>query len=312
VHVTHPEVPGWAFSERHAQRLAQALPGMTCHLCTDRESFHALLPEAQVAFVWSFHQDEFALAPRLRVLATPAAGRDYFRVSPPEGVTLLYGRFHGRIMGETALGMLLGMSRGLLPAVTTYAADPWPRVRLAQSLRPLRGTHAVILGFGHIGRWIGDMLRPFAVRITGVRRREPSAERLPGFGPEDRVVSVSRLDSILPQADHLVLTLPADASTDSLLDARRLALLPAHATLINLGRGNALDETALIAALRNGRLAGACLDVFAREPLPASSPLRSCPNLWLFPHSSAISPDYLDLFVDDFADQFRAWLRQSG
>jgi phosphoglycerate dehydrogenase-like enzyme len=215
-------------------------------------------------------------------------------------------------MGETAVGMLLAMSRGLLPAVTTYALDSWPRGDLAKAMRPLHGAHVVILGFGRIGRWIGRLLKPLAVRVTGVRRTEAPGDLPPGFDARDRVVSARHLDDILPQADHLVITLPADASTDNLMDARRLALLPPHATLINLGRGNALDEAALIDALRGGRLAGACLDVFRVEPLPADSPLRSCPSLWLFPHASAISPDYLDLFVQDFASQFREWLRASG
>lgn len=304
VHITHPHVPAWGFTVDHARRLAGAVPGFRCRLCTTREAFHAALPEAQAALVWTFCQEEFALAPRLRVLATPAAGRDYFAVSAPAGVTLLYGRFHGRIMAETAVGMLLAMVRGLLPAVTTHAADPWPRAALAQVVRPLRGSHAVVLGFGHIGSWVGRMLVPFGVRVTGIRRRPPPGGMPPsGFGLADRVLPVDALDAVLPAADHLVLTLPAGPGTDDLIDARRLALLPPHATVINLGRGNALDEGALAEALRGGRLAGACLDVFRAEPLPADSPLRSCPRLWLFPHSSAISPDYLDLFVDDLAAQ---------
>jgi len=278
---------------------------MVCRLCAGRDAFRKVLPEAHAALVWTFHQEEFALAPRLRLVATPAAGRDYFSVSPPPGVVMFHGQFHGQIMAETAVGMLLAMVRGLLPAVTTHAADPWPRGQLAGCLRPLRGSHVVVLGFGHIGGWVGRMLVPFGARVTGIRRRS-SPDGVPsGLGPAGRVLPVALLDEVLPSADHLVMTLPADASTDDLIDARRLALLPPQATVINLGRGNALDETALVAALHSGRLGGACLDVFRVEPLPADSPLRSCPRLWRFPHSSAISPDYLDLFVDDLVAQFR-------
>lgn len=305
VHLTHPDVPAWVFAERHAARLAQAVPGVICRICPDRACFRAALPDAHAALVWSFRQEEFSLAPRLRLVATPAAGRDYFRVEPPPGVSILYGRFHGRIMAETALGMLLGMTRGLLPAVSTYAGDPWPRRRLAAEMRPLRGAHVVILGFGRIGQSVGRLLKAFPARVTGVRRSDPPGELPEGFAPGDRVVSAARLDDVLPEADHLVMTLPADPSTDGLMDARRLALLPPHATVTNLGRGNALDEEALAAALRQGRLAGACLDVFRVEPLTADSPLRGCPRLWTFPHASAISPDYMDLFVGDLACQIR-------
>lgn len=305
VHLTHPQVPAWCFGERQARRLEAAWPGVICRICADRAAFRGALAEAQAAFVWSFQQDDFAHAPALRLVATPAAGRDYFNVVPPPGVRLLYGRFHGRIMGETAAAMILAMVRGLLPAVTTYRDDPWPRAPLAPCLRPLRGAHVVILGFGQIGRRIGQMLKPFGVRITGIRRHPAATDLSGGFDAQDRVLPVARLDDVLPEADHLVLVLPGGSDTDNLLSAARLGLLPAHATLINLGRGNALDEEALAAALHQGRLAGACLDVFRREPLPADSPLRRCPNLWLFPHAAAISPVYLDLFVDDVVEQVR-------
>lgn len=308
VHLVHREVPAWTFADRQAERLTRALPRLRCRLCPDRGAFRAALADAHMALVWSFHQEEFALAPHLCLVATPAAGRDYFRVTPPDGVTLLYGRFHGAIMAETAVGMLLAMCRGLLPAVTNYRDDPWPRAALAARMRPLCGAHVVILGFGHIGTWIGRLLKPFGVRLTGVRRHPPEGSVPDFFAAADRVLPVSALDRVLPEADHLVVVLPSDPGTERLIDSRRLGLLPAHATLINLGRGHALDETALLQALRAGRLAGACLDVFRREPLPAGSPLRHCPNLWPFPHASAISPTYLDLFVDDLVLQLQAWL----
>ncbi|NLF16403.1 MAG: hydroxyacid dehydrogenase [Lentisphaerae bacterium] len=307
VYLTHPQVPSWAFTAAHAERLQRALPRIRCRLCSDRAAFRAALPEAHLALVWAFHQADFDLAPNLCVVATPSAGRDYFRVTPPAGVGMLYGRFHGRIMAETAVGMILGMCRGLLPAATTFADDPWPRQPLGALMRPLRGAHVVILGMGHIGSAIATLVKAFGARVTGLRRSPRPDERPDGFGPADRVLPVSALDAVLPETDHLVMVLPADAGTAGILDARRLALLPPHATLCNLGRGQAVDEDALVEALRQGRLAGACLDVFREEPLPAASPLRHCPNLWRLPHASAISPDYLDLFVDDLAAQLRRW-----
>jgi D-2-hydroxyacid dehydrogenase (NADP+) len=305
VHLVNPQVPAWSFDERHARQLAAALPGMTCRICASRLEFHAALATAQIAFVWSFQQEEFAHAPHLRIVATPAAGRDYFQVTPPPDVRFCYGRFHGNIMGETAVGMILAMTRGLLPTVTTYRDDPWPRARLVLCLRPLHGAHVVIVGFGNIGRRIGQLLKPFGVRVTGVRRQPSPDDLADGFDARDRVVALDALDEVLPAADHVVLALPAGPDTDNLMNGSRLFRLPPHATLINLGRGNAVDERALTSALLRGRLAGACLDVFRAEPVPADSPLRQCPNLWLFPHAAAISPTYLELFVEDFAAQFR-------
>ena len=90
------------------------------------------------------------------------------------------------------------------------------------------------------------------------------------------------------------------------MDERRLGLLPENATISNIGRGNSLDEAALATALREGRLAAAWLDVFHNEPLEEDSPLRSCRNAFIMPHCSAVSPNYLELFCDEFINKFRA------
>ena len=309
VYVAHPEVEAWDFRPRHAERLMVLCPEIRCRVCSNREAFGRLLPEAEIILAWRVFQDEVDRAPGLRILATPAAGRDYFDVRPPERTACFYGRFHGQIMAETALAMMLGMTRGLLPAVTTLAHCPWPRAELAGRMRLLRGSHVCVLGFGHIGQWIGRLLKPFGVRLTGIRRN-PAASPPPSFmGPADAVRAAADLDEVLPTVDHLVIVLPGGSERDAIIDARRLALLPPHATLLNLGRGNAVEEEALCRALRRNELAGVCLDVFQHEPLPPDSPLRSCPNLWRLPHASAIAPEYLDLFVEDFAEQFHEWMK---
>jgi phosphoglycerate dehydrogenase-like enzyme len=297
----------WTFSEADEQTFRESFPGVEPVVCRHTAEFVEALPEAALAIVWRFDQDWFDKAPRLRVVATPAAGRDYFHVTPPAHVTVLHGQFHGILMGETVAGALLAMSRGLLPAATTFAADPWPRAALGQCMRPLRGSRVTILGFGNIGTWIGRLLKGFGVHITGVRRHAGC----PGpdyFDSDDRVAPVAELDTILAATDHLVLALPGGGETDGILDGRRLALLPSHATLCNVGRGNAIDERALANALRSGRLAGAVLDVFSHEPLPADTPLRRTPNLWCLPHAAAIAPNYIALFLADLARQLRPLL----
>ena len=100
-----------------------------------------------------------------------------------------------------------------------------------------------------------------------------------------------------------MLCLPASPDTDGILDARRLELLPAHAGIYNVGRGNAIDERALAAWLAARPLAAACLDVFREEPLAADSPLRALPNCLILPHLSAIAPDFLDLFVEELIER---------
>ncbi len=303
VHISHRQVPGWNFTERHAAQLAEAIPGLEVRICRSDEDFLAVLPDARVALVWHFLPEWLPHASELRLLATPAAGRDYFQADFPGCLELSYGQFHGSLMAETVVGMILAMCRGILPAASLQTTAAWPRQELAATIRPLRGSRVTILGFGHIGLHIGHLLKPFGVRLTGVRRTVGSPP--PFFEEGDSLVPVADIDSVLPQTDHLVLCLPASPETDGLLDRRRLGLLPATATLCNVGRGNVLDEEALVEALQGGTLAGACLDVFRQEPLPLPSPLRTCPNLWLLPHASAIAPNYLDLFVAEFIRRWR-------
>ena len=304
VNLRHPQVAYWTLEERQLAPLHRAFPEAIVTLCGSTSEFEACLPQADVCMVWNFRQEWFGLAPHLSVVSTPSAGRDYFTVTPPEGVRMLYGGFHGRIIGETVCGMLLGMCRGILPAVTRYADAAWPRAELHTSQHSLFGSKVTILGFGRIGQTIGRLLKGFGVRIRGMRR-DMSAPRPAWFSVDDTVFPPEQLDAFLADTDHLILALPRTDETENLLDTRRLALLPPHATLVNIGRGNAIDEAALCRALESGALAGAFLDVFREEPLPEESPLRRCPNLWRLPHASAIAPDYLDLYVSELTERLK-------
>lgn len=263
-----------------------------------------MLPEAGAVFVWRFRQEWFGMAPCLRHVCTPAAGRDYFQVRPPEGVEMHYGTFHGAIMAETALGALLACTHALLPFADAMRRDgkdaAWPRHEMMARSRRLAGQTVAILGFGHIGRAFGALVKPFGATVVGVRRS-------PAPDPEaaDRVVAVAELDGVLTIADHVACFLPSGPETTNLLDAARLARMKRGAFLYNFGRGNLIDEAALAGALRDGALAGAVLDVFQEEPLSAGSPLRDAPNCFLFPHASAFSPDYLDLYFEKAAAEIR-------
>ena len=304
VNLRHPQVDYWTLKANQAEPLRHAFPEAEVVFCGSRAEFESRLPEAEVCMVWSFRQEYFDMAPNLKVVSTPAAGRDYFNVTPPPSVQMLYGGYHGKIIGETVCGMILGMCRGLIPAITRYSDMEWPRAELFPHQHSLHGSTVMILGFGNIGQHIGRRLKAFDVRILGMRRHA-DAPRPAWFDDGDFIFPPSRLEELLPSADHLVLALPRSPETDHLMDARRLALLPAHATLVNIGRGNAIDEAALCDALRQGTLAGAFLDVFQTEPLPADSILRICPNLWWLPHASAIAPDYLDLYVEELVEKLK-------
>ena len=299
-------VPYFRIRARHVARLRAAVPSATVTWCRTKGSFVRALPKADVAITWAFRQEWFALAPRLRCILSSAAGRDFFTLQPPPQVDVRYGAFHGPLMAETVLGLMLGFSRGIFESYRRQLkGELWPREALFGSVRLVRGSHAVIVGFGHIGNAIGQLLKPFGVRITGIRRTPPK-RRPAWFEKNDAVLALDRLDQVLPKADHLILVLPSDTGTDNLFGARRLALLPKHAVVYNVGRGNCIDEEAMARALNSGDLRGACLDVFKEEPLAEASPLaRDLPGLVRMPHASAFGDVYMDRFIDEVIDRLR-------
>ena len=305
VHLTHPTISCWEITAEQVARLRRSLPDDTIVRCATETEFLEALPHAEGALVWEFGRERLERAPHLRWIATPAAGREWIDIGADSGVEVFHGSYHGELIGETVLAMMLAQARGVLKASRLQTRRPWPRVALERHSRPLRGSHLVIVGFGNIGRWIARLAKPFGVRITGVRRHaaQESAGELDGA---ERIVAVSELDRVLPLADHLVVCLPGTADTDHLIDARRLSLLPPTACVYNVGRGNAIDEAALTELLRSGRIAGAGLDVFEKEPLAKDSPLRSLPNVLVMPHAAALSPNYLDLFLDEFTERIRS------
>jgi len=246
------------------------------------------LPRATHAVVWEFKREWFARAPRLRILATPGAGRELLPTDAelPPGVRRVNGAFHGEIMSETVIACLFAHARGLYAADAFQRAGAlWPRDAMSPFCRRVAGTHAVILGYGRIGRAIGAKLEALGVRVTGIRR-----------------ANFADLKPALKTADWFVVALPSDTGTDGLVDAAVFRALKRGAVFANVGRGNCVDEAALARALVSRRLAAAFVDVYRREPLDASSPLAAdLPGLHRLPHASAFAPDYFILFFDELA-----------
>ena len=253
------------------------------------------LPGATHVITWHFKREWFPLAPRLRVLATPAAGRELVPAGGPAGVTVHFGGFHGAIISESVIGFATAWAHGF------FRKSPlWPRSNLADACREIAGTRAVIAGYGKVGKAIGTRFEAMGATVEGFTRK-----------------NLKGLPKAAAKADWFVMALPGDTGTDDFLDAKLLRKLPRRAVVINIGRGNAVDEAALSAALREGRIAGAYLDVFKNEPtvlkgvatkkgkvdlanLPAA---KLPPNLVRMPHSSAFSPNYIRRCFQELKDE---------
>ena len=308
-------IPSFCVKERQVGRLKEVFPGVAFAWCRSLEALQEALPRATVAVTNTFRPEWFAKAPKLRYILCPAAGRDVLNpvpLVPPPEVYIHYGTFHGRLMAETVAGLMLAFNRGILLAYKEQlAGNLWPTTQLCEpgAVRTLRGSRAAIVGFGHLGQWISKTLVALGVSVTGIRRT-PLDTRPHWFRAGDCVMSASLLDVVLPTVDHLILALPSDATTDNLIGARQLARLPRHAVIYNVGRGNCIDEGALADALVSRRIAGACLDVFAEEPLTGKSPLAAdLPGLVRMPHASAYSEVYMDFFMDEIIPIIRTITR---
>lgn len=185
---------------------------------------------------------------------------------------------YGPTISEHILMVLLM----LLRRMPEYQADLCQRQWTFHTpIRSIIGSHVVMLGTGDIGSHTARRLKALGASVTGVCRSGRSKE--PAF---DRVVPIQELDSVLPSADALVMALPSTPETEGVLSRERIALLPERAYVVNVGRGSAIDQNALVEALMQRKLAGAALDVMTPEPLPAGDSLWDCPNTIITPHVS--------------------------
>lgn len=238
------------------------------------------LADAEAVVWWGKDPDELVagLHDGVRWVQLPDAGIEKWLatdvLSPQRVVTSARG-VYGRQVAEHALALLLACTRRL---PTAARASTWsPSTTYG---RPLLGATVVVVGGGDIGRSLLAMLAPFGCRTVAVTLRGAS---VPGA---DVTLPADRVDEALPGADVVVLAAPSTARTVGFLDARRLALLRHTACVVNVGRGNLVVTDDLVAALAEGRLGGAALDVTDPEPLPDGHPLWSSPRVLLTPHTA--------------------------
>ncbi|MSM41575.1 MAG: D-2-hydroxyacid dehydrogenase [Geobacter sp.] len=297
----HHNVDAFSFKQRHLDQLRVALPDTRITVASDNRDFMARLPDADAVIAWLFKAEWYDEARKLKVVFTPAAGRDWVDGDPSGRVATRHGSFHGRIMRESLLSMMLYFNRRVGMSLDDQRNRHWGRLDYSSCVA-LFSQQVLLVGYGSLGRSMAELLRAFGAGVTGVRRS------MIGSGADpvvERVVPFDRLEEELPHADHVVLLLPGDATTDGIFTARHFSAMKPGACLYNLGRGNCYREEDLLHALQQGPLAGAGLDVFAEEPLPPESPLWSQPNVLITPHSSAISREYVDLSIEEMIAALR-------
>lgn len=287
--VWHPFTE-WRPKPVMAERVRKRWPAMDVLHLPDYENLPRELPDTDIFVGYSIRAEQLKLATKLKWVHSTAAGvaqlmypelrNSGIVVTNPSGIFSVP-------MAEHTIGLILALARNFPDALRFQDQSMWGQQQLwdkPQHLTEINGRVLLIVGFGSIGREVARRARAFEMRVWGVT--------LSGRGDTtlaERIVPAARLHEVLPDADYVLIAAPETPETKHLMGTTQFGRMKKGARFLNVGRGSLVDETALVEALRAGKLAGAALDVTSWEPLPSESPLWKAPNLFLTPHTSAIS-----------------------
>ncbi|MDQ2998817.1 MAG: D-2-hydroxyacid dehydrogenase [Chloroflexota bacterium] len=292
-------LPAERMADSQLAQLQSAAPDMRVVRTTERAAIEGLLDEVEIAV--SFPHDLLARAPRLRWVQEWGAGVDWL-LQHPEVAELDFtltnaSGVHAIPISEQILAYLLAFARGLPAAVRAQARHAWQPAKREQ-LFELAGKTMLLVGVGAIGERTAVIAAALGMRVLGIRRN-PAGD-LPGV---EAIYGPDRLYDLLPEADCVVLTVPLSHATQGMIGERELRAMKPTSYLINIGRGGTIQQPALIQALSEGWIAGAGLDVFDQEPLPATSPLWELDNVIMTAHYAGLTPAYdqraLAIFLDN-------------
>jgi phosphoglycerate dehydrogenase-like enzyme len=245
-------------------------------------------------------------SPRLRWVHLNTAGYTTFDTAEMRGALAARGGIltnsssvYDEPCAQHVLAMMLAQARQLpLAWADQHSQRGWPQAALRAGARLLDGQTAVLFGYGAIARRLTELLSPMRMNLIGVRRTPRGDEPI-------TVVSTHAADEWLSWADHVVNLLPAAAGNEEYFDAPRIESMKQGAVFYNIGRGSTVDQAALVAALRTGRLAAAYLDVTSPEPLPPNHLLWSAPNCHITPHMAGGHADEPDRVAQLFLENLR-------
>ncbi|MGF1608908.1 MAG: D-2-hydroxyacid dehydrogenase [Kiloniellales bacterium] len=291
----------------YEERLRQRFPALTLASANSLDEVKARLEALRPEVVFSVKQPSTPLQSHRLAIDYPSVrwfhvgGSGYEHVTPWDGARLAVSNSAGvlaRYLAETVTAAILLLNGNFL----RYVRQQDDRIWQPLAFRPLAGQTLLVVGVGHIGGHVASNAKALGMQVIGVRR---TAEPHPGV---DRMLTIEELHGALGEADFVSLHLRLTEQTRHLIDRTALVAMKPGAHLINTARGPIVDEAALIEALQDRRLAGAYLDVFETEPLPADSPLWSLETVMITPHAADTVSTWQALFADFFADNLERWL----
>ena len=297
--------PAW-----FGERLGREFPGLEIVQRRSYEGIETDLRDSEVLFTMSLRPSQFVGAEKLRWIHAPTAAVHQFmfpELIQSQVVLTNSTEVHGPVVAEHVIALILALAKKIPQAAWLQRQRVWGRDSLwneGQHPREIAGATLGLIGVGSIGRRVAHFASALGMRVIAVREH---VEKGPPEGVE-AVYATTRLDRLLAESDFVVMAAPLLASTQRLMNAERLGQMRRDAFLINVGRGPQVDEAALANALRNRQIAGAALDVFEQEPLPADSPLWDLDNLLMTPHTAGLTEKLWYRHYDLFSENLRRYV----
>jgi phosphoglycerate dehydrogenase-like enzyme len=308
---TYHRLDLWLAPDWFSEKLHKEFPQLEIARLTTGEGIEREIANAEILFSQSLTPEQFAVARKLRWIHSSAAAVHQF-IFPElvkSNVVLTNAReVHGRGVAEHVMALILAMAKRIPESVRFQQKRVWGQdILWSGGATPLDvdGATLGLVGFGSIGRNVAKYAHAMGMRVIVVREH-------PGQNPPEFVeqeLPSSRLADMLAQSDHVVLSPPLTASTKGMIGREQLGKMKPSAFLVNVGRGPLLDEPALIDALREHKIAGAALDVFDKEPLPADSPLWELENLLITPHTAGMDQRLWERHYALFSENLRRYFK---
>lgn len=319
---THHRLDLWIAPEWFAERLRKEFLQLEVVRMTTYDGIEKELADADVAFTFSLRPEQFAEAKRLRWIHSPAAAVHQFLF--PEfvnsDVILTNAReVHGPVVAEHVMALIFALAKRIPESVRFQQKHVWGQETLWQNHAApaeIAGATLGLVGLGSIGRNVAQRASAMGMKVVVVRRSHFSKNQGEVAHPAhhskdfvDEVLPSSQLGEMLKRADYVVLAIPVTDETRGMIGAEQFSQMKRDAYIINVGRGPLIDEAALIEALRQRTIAGAALDVFDQEPLPADSPLWDLENLLITPHTAGMTTKLWERHYTLFSENLRRFLR---
>ena len=308
IFVHHPfdlwNAPSW-----FAERLQAEFPQLKVVHLPDYKRVDAEISDAEIGIAWSIRPEQIKAAKKLRWIHSPAAAvhQLIFPELVESDLVLTNARdVHGPVVAEHVIAQIFALAKKIPDSVRLQEKHEWGQQRIWDELprvREVAGATVGLIGLGSIGRAVSKSAKALGTRVIAVREHPEK-----GSEGADVVLGPAQVDEVFRKADYVVLVAPVTDNTRAIANAERLLLMKPDACLINVGRGQLVDEAALASALREKKIGGAALDVFPKEPLAAESPLWDVPGLLITPHTAALTDKLWERHYKLFAENLRRYL----